>query len=87
LGNTRLKWRPHILFTGIDPFLASDEAAFISGQYFVIDGGEIAGGLASQAQEKRSPVSLKQNSYELSPKCCLFSLDKVNNFDIYCLSR
>jgi meso-butanediol dehydrogenase/(S,S)-butanediol dehydrogenase/diacetyl reductase len=30
-------------------FLASDEAAFISGQYFVIDGGESAGGLASQA--------------------------------------
>ena len=30
-------------------FLASDEAAFITGQYFVIDGGEIAGGLASQA--------------------------------------
>jgi len=30
-------------------FLASDEAVFISGQYFVIDGGEIAGGLASQA--------------------------------------
>lgn len=30
-------------------FLASDEAAFISGQHFVIDGGEIAGGLASQA--------------------------------------
>jgi len=30
-------------------FLASDEAAFISGQSFVIDGGEIAGGLASQA--------------------------------------
>jgi NAD(P)-dependent dehydrogenase (short-subunit alcohol dehydrogenase family) len=30
-------------------FLASDEAAFISGQCFVIDGGEIAGGLASQA--------------------------------------
>jgi NAD(P)-dependent dehydrogenase (short-subunit alcohol dehydrogenase family) len=29
-------------------FLASDEAAFISGQHFVIDGGEIAGGLASQ---------------------------------------
>lgn len=29
-------------------FLASDEAAFITGQYFVIDGGEIAGGLASQ---------------------------------------
>jgi meso-butanediol dehydrogenase/(S,S)-butanediol dehydrogenase/diacetyl reductase len=28
-------------------FLASDEAAFITGQYFVIDGGEIAGGLAS----------------------------------------
>lgn len=29
-------------------FLASEEAAFITGQYFVIDGGEIAGGLASQ---------------------------------------
>ena len=28
-------------------FLASDEAKFISGQCFVIDGGEIAGGLAS----------------------------------------
>jgi NAD(P)-dependent dehydrogenase (short-subunit alcohol dehydrogenase family) len=30
-------------------FLASDEASFISGQHFVIDGGEITGGLASQA--------------------------------------
>jgi NAD(P)-dependent dehydrogenase (short-subunit alcohol dehydrogenase family) len=29
-------------------FLASDDAAFMSGQCFVIDGGEIAGGLASQ---------------------------------------
>lgn len=29
-------------------FLASDEACFITGQHFVIDGGEIAGGLASQ---------------------------------------
>lgn len=29
-------------------FLSSDEAGFITGQSFVIDGGEIAGGLASQ---------------------------------------
>lgn len=29
-------------------YLASDEAEFITGQCFVIDGGEIAGGLASQ---------------------------------------
>ena len=29
-------------------FLASDDAAFITGQCFVIDGGELAGGLASQ---------------------------------------
>jgi meso-butanediol dehydrogenase/(S,S)-butanediol dehydrogenase/diacetyl reductase len=31
-------------------FLASDEALFITGQTFVIDGGEIAGGLASQKE-------------------------------------
>jgi NAD(P)-dependent dehydrogenase (short-subunit alcohol dehydrogenase family) len=29
-------------------FLASEDAAFITGQHFVLDGGEICGGLASQ---------------------------------------
>jgi NAD(P)-dependent dehydrogenase (short-subunit alcohol dehydrogenase family) len=33
---------------GLFAFLASDEAAFISGQVYVIDGGETAGGLASR---------------------------------------
>ena len=32
---------------GLFAFLASDDATFITGQCFVIDGGEIAGGLAS----------------------------------------
>jgi NAD(P)-dependent dehydrogenase (short-subunit alcohol dehydrogenase family) len=35
---------------GLFAFLASDDAAFITGQSFVIDGGEIAGGLASQRE-------------------------------------
>ncbi len=30
-------------------FLSSDDASWITGQHFVIDGGELAGGLASQA--------------------------------------
>jgi len=30
-------------------FLASEDAAFITGQYYIADGGEVAGGLASQA--------------------------------------
>jgi NAD(P)-dependent dehydrogenase (short-subunit alcohol dehydrogenase family) len=33
---------------GLFAFLCSDEAAYITGQTFVIDGGETAGGLASQ---------------------------------------
>jgi NAD(P)-dependent dehydrogenase (short-subunit alcohol dehydrogenase family) len=33
---------------GLFAFLASDESAYITGQYFVIDGGETAGGLASR---------------------------------------
>ncbi len=33
---------------GLFAFLASDEAGFISGQTIVIDGGELAGGLASR---------------------------------------
>jgi NAD(P)-dependent dehydrogenase (short-subunit alcohol dehydrogenase family) len=33
---------------GLFAFLCSDEAAYITGQTFVIDGGETAGGLASR---------------------------------------
>jgi NAD(P)-dependent dehydrogenase (short-subunit alcohol dehydrogenase family) len=33
-------------------YLASDEAGFITGQCFVIDGGELAGGLASQRPDE-----------------------------------
>jgi len=33
---------------GLFAYLASDDASFITGQCFTIDGGEIAGGLASQ---------------------------------------
>jgi NAD(P)-dependent dehydrogenase (short-subunit alcohol dehydrogenase family) len=33
---------------GLFAFLASDDAAYITGQTFVIDGGEVAGGLASR---------------------------------------
>jgi NAD(P)-dependent dehydrogenase (short-subunit alcohol dehydrogenase family) len=34
---------------GLFAFLASDDARFITGRCYIIDGGEIAGGLASQA--------------------------------------
>jgi hypothetical protein len=29
--------------------LASDDATFMTGQCYIVDGGEVAGGLASQA--------------------------------------
>jgi NAD(P)-dependent dehydrogenase (short-subunit alcohol dehydrogenase family) len=33
---------------GLFAYLASDDAAYVTGQVFTIDGGEIAGGLASR---------------------------------------
>jgi NAD(P)-dependent dehydrogenase (short-subunit alcohol dehydrogenase family) len=42
----RLGWPADV--AALFAFLASDDASFITGQHFVIDGGEIAGGLASQ---------------------------------------
>lgn len=49
--NAKLPLRRHAEpaeIAGIFAFLASDDAAYATGQVYVIDGGEIAGGLASR---------------------------------------
>jgi len=49
--NAKLPLRRHAEpaeIAGIFAFLASDDAAYATGQIFVVDGGELAGGLASR---------------------------------------
>ena len=49
--NRKIPMRRHAKpeeIAGLFAYLASDDAAFVTGQVFTIDGGEIAGGLASR---------------------------------------